>query len=444
MKPTIRLSLILLPLISFSALAAKPAASPPSNIDLKKVHQAISAAQIQISKTATEQKKIDASITQTSQQLKQAKKELEQIIKEQQLSIKQYQTLQNNLDKTQTRIAETKTQIGRLLNAHYRNKQPNSVYVWLKKDSIDQKGRSLQYIRYLNAANEQVIQRLRQQQTNLEMQQKALTNQRQQLASLQQKQQQIVKKLHNQHNQQQNQFSQLDQQLSVQNKQLQTLKEDEKRLNNLLSRLSAQSTTRRTNQTQGKNTTKQPSIQSKPKIQVVVSAGSDVTTNAGNPPDPDNTSTENRNYSLTSEDMALQATETNQPKRAAGLAQKQGRLPRPVNGTISGKFGEQRPNGGTWKGLFFSTPSSAVRSIANGQVVYAAFLQGYGNTVILDHGEGYLSIYTGLASINVSAGKTINAGQNIGISGKLPDGLSGLYFEIRYHNQAMNPLSWIV
>lgn len=121
----------------------------------------------------------------TDQQLNQAKNELHRIQQQQQTSMRQLQTLQTNLDKTRTQIAETQTQIARLLNAHYRNRQPNSVYLMLKKDPSDQKGRSLQYIRYLNEANEQVIQRLREQQLRMNAQQQAINNQQQQLSSLQ-------------------------------------------------------------------------------------------------------------------------------------------------------------------------------------------------------------------------------------------------------------------
>ena len=108
--------------------------------ELKQVHQAISATQNQINKTTVEQKKIDASMAATDQQLNQAKNELHRIQQQQQTSMRQLQTLQTNLDKTRTQIAETQTQIARLLNAHYRNRQPNSVYLMLKKDRSDQKG----------------------------------------------------------------------------------------------------------------------------------------------------------------------------------------------------------------------------------------------------------------------------------------------------------------
>ena len=406
---------------------------PPG--ELKQVHQAISATQNQISKTTVEQKKIDASMVATSQQLNQAKKELNRIQQQQQTSMRQLQILQTNLDKTRTQIAETQTQIARLLNAHYRNRQPNSVYLMLKKDPSDQKGRSLQYIRYLNEANEQVIQRLRQQQLRMNAQQQAINNQQQQLSSLQKKQQQLINKLHAEHAIQQSKSSVLNQQLQVQNKQLQSLKTDEKRLNNLLSRLSAQGTMRRLAQNPAK-----PPKQNTVKPENTSQPHTSPTTK--NPVISDTNNTKQPS-TLTAEDLALQATENIKTPLIKGLAQKQGRLSQPVNGSISGRFGENRPNGGIWKGLFFSCNNTTVQNISDGNVIYAAFLQGYGNTVIIDHGEGYLSIYTGLSSISVSAGNTVSTGQTIGISGKLPNGQNGLYFEIRYHNQAMNPLSWL-
>jgi len=155
-------------------------------------------------------------------------------------------------------------------------------------------------------------------------------------------------------------------------------------------------------------------------------------------PTPENT---NRN-TLTAEDLALEAPEAQEPQ-SQGFSRMQGRLQRPAGGSISGRFGQARPGGGTWKGLFISTPPTAVRSIAEGEVAYAAPLQGYGNTVIIDHGSGYLSIYTGLSQISAGAGSRVSASQTIGRSGSLPDGENGLYFEIRYRNQAMNPASWV-
>ena len=84
-----------------------------------------------------------------------------------------------------------------------------------------------------------------------------------------------------------------------------------------------------------------------------------------------------------------------------------------------------------------------MQSIASGSVAYAGPLSGYGNIVLVDHGGGYVSVYSGLGSIGVSPGNSVSAGSRIGTSGSLPSGEQGLYLEIRYHSQPMNPLSWL-
>ena len=75
--------------------------------------------------------------------------------------------------------------------------------------------------------------------------------------------------------------------------------------------------------------------------------------------------------------------------------------------------------------------------------VYHSELDGYGKVVVVDHGQVDVSIYSGLGSISVADGSRIDAGSPLGISGVLPGGEEGLYLEIRYNGQNMNPLSWI-
>ena len=143
---------------------------------------------------------------------------------------------------------------------------------------------------------------------------------------------------------------------------------------------------------------------------------------------------------LTAEDRSLQGIDQSSH---SGLGSLQGSLRRPIGGSISGRFGQARPGGGTWRGVFFATPPAGVHSVAAGTVAYAGSLGGYGNTVIVDHGGGYVSVYTGLGGISVGGGSTVGSGSVLGTSGSLPGGEQGLYFEIRYRNQAMNPLSWL-
>ena len=68
---------------------------------------------------------------------------------------------------------------------------------------------------------------------------------------------------------------------------------------------------------------------------------------------------------------------------------------------------------------------------------------GATRSTVIDHGDGYVSVYSGLSGVSVAGGSSVSAGSNIGRSGGLPSGEQGLYLEIRYRSQPMNPLSWI-
>jgi len=132
---------------------------------------------------------------------------------------------------------------------------------------------------------------------------------------------------------------------------------------------------------------------------------------------------------------------------ASGIfASLRGRLQLPVRGNIAGRFGSQRDDTGTtWKGLFIrATEGGDVHAVADGTVVYADWLRGFGNLVIIDHGDGFLSVYGNNQSLLSEAGKSVKAGEAIaavGASGGVDE--SGLYFELRHQGQPFDPLRWI-
>jgi septal ring factor EnvC (AmiA/AmiB activator) len=77
-----------------------------------------------------------------------------------------------------------------------------------------------------------------------------------------------------------------------------------------------------------------------------------------------------------------------------------------------------------------------------GRVIYAANLSGYGNTLIIDHGQGYMSVYAGLLAFNANVGDVVSTGSPIAKSGQMADLPSGLYFELRATGRAINPMPW--
>lgn len=129
------------------------------------------------------------------------------------------------------------------------------------------------------------------------------------------------------------------------------------------------------------------------------------------------------------------------------FAQLRGKMHLPVRGELLGRFGAPRADGGTtWKGVFIRTSSgSEVRSVAGGRVAFADWLRGFGNLVIVDHGEGYLTIYGNNESVIKSAGDSVRTGEVIARAGNSGGNLdTGVYFEIRQHGQPQDPLKWAV
>ncbi len=123
-----------------------------------------------------------------------------------------------------------------------------------------------------------------------------------------------------------------------------------------------------------------------------------------------------------------------------------GLLRLPVRGTVANRFGSSRPDGGpSWKGVFIrSAAGTEIRAVAAGVVVFADWMRGYGNVLILDHGSDYLTIYANSESLLKTVGERVKAGEPVATVGASGGGKeSGLYFEARHEGKAFDPMSWV-
>jgi septal ring factor EnvC (AmiA/AmiB activator) len=126
--------------------------------------------------------------------------------------------------------------------------------------------------------------------------------------------------------------------------------------------------------------------------------------------------------------------------------QLKGKLTLPVRGEITNRFGTRRPDSTVqWKGLFLRTSrGQAVKAIAAGQVVFADWLRGFGNLLIIDHGQGYMSLYSNNETLYKQVGDVLHGGDTIatvGNSGGNED--FGLYFELRHESKPLDPIKWL-
>lgn len=132
-----------------------------------------------------------------------------------------------------------------------------------------------------------------------------------------------------------------------------------------------------------------------------------------------------------------------------GFAALKGRLPWPVEGQVVIPYGSQKdPQFNTpvfRSGTFIETNSdSLAKAVHHGRVVFAEWFKGYGQLVIVNHGEGYHSLYGSLSEIFTKVGDIIKENQIIGRVGNSGlVNLSGLYFELRYKGKPINPIQWL-
>ena len=131
--------------------------------------------------------------------------------------------------------------------------------------------------------------------------------------------------------------------------------------------------------------------------------------------------------------------------RQIPFSELRGKLRLPVQGELAGQTGAARQSGAGRKGLFIrAKEGQPVRAVAAGLVVFADWMRGFGNLLIVDHGESYLSIYGNNEALLKQAGQPVSAGETlatVGASGGSDE--SGLYFELRHLGMAFDPLRWV-
>jgi len=133
------------------------------------------------------------------------------------------------------------------------------------------------------------------------------------------------------------------------------------------------------------------------------------------------------------------------PGEKQPFKQQKGRLPWPIKGPFLARYGQSRNKGDLiWNGVLIgSAYGTPVQTVSHGRVAFSDWLQGYGFIIIIDHGDGYMSLYGHNESLFKQAGEWVTAGEVIattGDSGGQPK--PGLYFEIREAGKPIDPYSW--
>lgn len=304
-------------------------------------------------------------------------------------------------------IAQQQAQLERLLYRQYLRGSPESLQLLLNGDDPNQIARDLYYLGVIARTRNELLHQL---DANLKKKQALATETRERaaaVAAVEAKQKEKHGKLVSQREQRKLTLNKISSQIASQKKEVGALQRDEKRMSQLIERLSKLIAAR--------------SAPRKP---------ARATTDGGTGP---------RNAAPEIENERL-------PEAAppGSFARLKGNLRLPVKGTVTNRFGSQRQEGSSWKGLFIRAASgNEVKAVAAGRVVFAEWMRGFGNLLIIDHGDSYLSIYGNNDALLRQVGTSIKGGDTVatvGNSGGNPD--SGLYFEIRHQGHPVDPLKW--
>ena len=383
----------------YTAASALAAPADAKREELKGLQERIQALQKDLAKTEGTRADAAEELRETEKAISDANRRLRELNGERARAQASLDNLNLQSQKLSSRIAAQQAQLGRLLTRQYYAGETDALRHLLSGDDPNQLARDAHYLGLLSHAKAGLIRDLGGILEEKKLLASLAHDKTAELAEIETNQQRERSGLVEQQKQRQAILARISDRIKTQRREVEKLKRDEKRLARLIEGLGR--------------------IVAKPKPPASSRAQAPALRNERTP------------------DAALPAD---------AFARQKGRLALPTRGELANGFGTPRQDGGTtWKGVFIRADGGAeVKAIAPGRIVFADWLRGFGNLAIVDHGDGYLSVYGNNESLYKAVGDPVKAGETIasvGNSGGNPE--TGLYFELRHLGQPIDPLKWV-
>jgi len=287
--------------------------------------------------------------------------------------------LEGQRDEYLSSLEQRHDQLAEQIRASYRLGRQSRLQLVLNQDSPAQLGRLLAYYDYINRAQADRISGLREALKTLDSMQQSIDAELLRLEVVQKEQHSVLEQLDHQREDRQVLLAELASQISGEELQLEELQRNQQDLETLISRL--------------------------------VDVLADIPADLG---------------------------------QHLGVASRMGRLPMPVEGPVKHAFGQSRAGGLRWQGWLIGVAAGEdVIAVAYGRVAFADWLRGYGLLLIIDHGEGFMSLYGHNESLLHEAGDWVEPGEVISVVGTGASNNQGLYFELRKDGKAIDPAVWL-
>lgn len=360
--------------------------------ELENLRQRIATMQREMDKTSESKSEAADSLRESERAISNSNRILAQLSAQQYAADIKLSKLQAQQQKLSANMAGQQALLGKLLYQQYLGGKQEYLKLLLNNQDPNQVVRDLQYYQYIARGRATWLATLRNNFAELDEASRATLEQRAELASLRKEQAVQKKTLEREQRARQRMLVKISKQLRQQRREISHLQHDENRLAQLVDKL-----TKMLAQPKSKSLFRNDNL-------------------------PDN--------------------------RFDGspFGQLKGKLTLPVRGEVTNRFGARRPDSSVlWKGLFLRAPSGqAVKAIAAGQVVFADWLRGFGNLLIIDHGKGYMSLYGNNETLYKQVGDVLRGGDTIATVGNSGGNENfGLYFELRHESKPLDPMKWL-
>jgi septal ring factor EnvC (AmiA/AmiB activator) len=371
------------------ALAGTGRAAGPAD-ELKELRGRIERLQKELGETQASRSRAVDALRESEQAISEANRRLYELAREQSRTRASLDQIKAEQVRLGASVAQQQRALGEALYAQYLQGRPAPLAVLLERQDPNQLARRLHYLTYVYRDRAEQIERLRADIAHLELLSQETELKNRSLERVQAEQRELRRKLEQEKTQRRELLARMSQQLAAQRKEIGGLRRDEEALRKLIERLEREAAARRAQQ--------------------------------------------------------KKEARDETPGDNSVFGRQKGRLRMPVRGELKARFGSPRQDTGlTWNGVFLAARAGTeVQAIAPGRVVFADWLRGYGNLLILDHGDGYLSLYGNNETLLRRVGDDVDAGTAIaavGASGGNPE--TGLYFELRLRGRPIDPLSWV-
>jgi len=415
LTPTLRALLLAVAVLGASPLAAQ--SSREAERKLQKLRS-------ELKGVAQERRNLEGQRGQASRQLREADEKVARtgrVLAQTETALQRETRAMNELqakrDALQAGLEQQRAELASLLRAAYRIGNNAPLKLLLSQDRVADANRSLAYHRYLQRERAQRIQSLTADLTELQRVETEIVERRKALEGTRQQQKQQVATLADDRRERAATVATLDERYKDRSEREKALGQDAKALETLLANLRAAAARAEAE--------RRAAARRAAAEKAAADKADRAAAASGTRPPP-------------------RATKT-PPAVASAPPPKVGGLGWPLSGNLLARYGGKLPDGRTSSGVLIGAPAgSTITAVADGTVVFSDWMTGYGMILIVDHGNGYMSLYAHNDTLLRDVGATVKKGEavaKVGNSGG--QGVTALYFELRRNGQPVDPGSWL-